>query len=97
MNQLQGLDQAFPTFVSLNPLQDPSAQATEAVYRYEHPTLDTASVKAQRDLSRIQGVNRTWFCGACYERWGSHEDALRTGLSVARRFGADLPWVAGHA
>jgi uncharacterized protein len=92
MNTLQGLDQAFPTFVSLNPLQDPSAPAVEAIYRYEHPTLDIASVEAQRELSRIQGVNRTWFCGACYEKWGSHEDALRTGLNVARRFGSELPW-----
>ena len=96
MNALQGLDHGLPTFVSLNPLHEPSAHALKAVYQYEHPTLDTASVRAQRELTRIQGVNRTWFCGACYERWGSHEDALRTGLTVARRFGADLPWLRDH-
>lgn len=97
MNKLQGLDENFPTFVSLNPLREPSADLMETVFRYEHPTLDTATVTAQQELTRIQGVNRTWFCGACYERWGSHEDALRTGLRVARHFGADLPWSSGNA
>ena len=29
------------------------------------------------------GGGCTWFCGSCYERGGSHEDALRTGLHVA--------------
>ncbi len=97
MNRLQGLDESFPTFVSLNPLRRPSEELVEQVFSYEHPTLDPSTVRAQKDLKHIQGINRTWFCGACYERWGSHEDALRTGLQVARAFGADLPWSHGDA
>ena len=93
MNRLQGLDDDVPTFVSLNPMRLPHADLVERVIRYEHPTLDPATVAAQKECLRIQGVNRTSFCGACYERWGSHEDAIRSGLSVARSFGADLPWV----
>jgi len=93
MNKLQTLDEANPTFVSLNPLREPAGHQLEHVYQYDHPTLDTATVRAQTELRQIQGVNRTWFCGACFERWGSHEDALRTGLTVARRLGGELPWV----
>jgi predicted NAD/FAD-binding protein len=92
MNKLQGIDDRFPTFISLNPLQLPNEGLLERTFRYEHPTLDPATVTAQRELAHIQGKNRAWFCGSCYERGGSHEDALRTGLNVARSFGADLPW-----
>jgi hypothetical protein len=92
MNRLQGIDKRLPTFVSLNPLRRPHDHLIEQSLRYEHPTLDAATVRAQHELSLIQGTNRLWFCGACYERGGSHEDALRSGLHVARSFGVDLPW-----
>ena len=92
MNRLQGIDERFPTFVSLNPFQQPDKRLIERTLQYEHPTLDGRTVKAQSELVRIQGANRTWFCGSCYERGGSHEDALKTGLQVARSFGTDLPW-----
>jgi predicted NAD/FAD-binding protein len=92
MNPLQGLDAALPTFVSLNPFRPPADDLVERVFRYDHPTLDRRTLAGQRALGDIQGVNRTWFCGACYYRWGSHEDALLTGLRVARLFNARLPW-----
>jgi uncharacterized protein len=92
MNKLQGIDDGFPTFISLNPFRPPRESLAEGTFYYEHSTLDSAAIKARRALPLIQGKNRTWFCGACYEGGGSHEDALRTGLQVARAFGADLPW-----
>jgi uncharacterized protein len=92
MNGLHAIDDAFPTFVSLNPHRRPEETQVEQRFRYEHPTLDPATVKGQRDLAHIQGVHRAWFCGSCYERGGSHEDALRTGLRVAEAFGGSLPW-----
>lgn len=92
MNRLQSIDDRFPTFVSLNPLRPPRDDLAERMFHYEHPTLDAATVRARQALPHIQGKNRTWFCGACFERGGSHEDALRTGLQVARAFGVDLPW-----
>ncbi|MGH9200041.1 MAG: NAD(P)/FAD-dependent oxidoreductase [Vicinamibacterales bacterium] len=97
MNRLQGLDENFPTFVSLNPFRPPADDLVERIFHYHHPTLDAATVSGQRSLPQIQGVNRTWFCGAAYYRWGSHEDALCTGLQVARAFGADLPWARRDA
>jgi len=93
MNKLQGIDESVPTFKSLNPICEPEPALLEQRFRYEHPTLDVATVASQRDLPQIQGTSRTWFCGSCFERGGSHEDALRTGLQVARRFGVDVPWL----
>jgi predicted NAD/FAD-binding protein len=93
MNSLQGIDKRFPTFVSLNPFTLPNGMLPRQEFRYEHPTLDPATVKAQRELCSVQGRNHTWFCGSCFEKGGSHEDALRTGLQVARAFGVDLPWL----
>ena len=92
MNTLQSIDDRLPTFVSLNPFRHPQQSLLEETYRYKHPTLDSATVLGQAELAHIQGRNRTWFCGSCYERGGSHEDALRTGLQVARSLGAELPW-----
>lgn len=92
MNALQGVDEQLPTFISLNPLCPPREELEEATFYYEHPTLDAESIRARDGLASIQGRNRVWFCGACYERGGSHEDALRTGLQVARAFGGELPW-----
>lgn len=92
MNRLQAVDDSLPTFVSLNPTHEPAPALTARQYYYDHPTLDVATVTAQRSVGAIQGTNRAWFCGSCFERGGSHEDALRTGLQVARRLGVDLPW-----
>ena len=37
----------------------------------------------------INGVNRTWFCGA-YWGYGFHEDGLKSALAVCRHFGKEL-------
>jgi predicted NAD/FAD-binding protein len=92
MNKLQAIDQRFPTFVSLNRHRLPARDLIEQRFRYDHPTLDPATVKGQRDIAQIQGVARAWFCGSCFERGGSHEDALQTGIRVAEAFGGLVPW-----
>ena len=52
---------------------------------------------AQKELWKIQGARRTWFCGAY---WGSgfHEDGIQAGLAVAEALGGvRRPWsVAGR-
>jgi hypothetical protein len=60
--------------------------------QYAHPQLDAAAVAAQRRLWSLQGVRRTWFCGAWFGT-GFHEDGLQSGLAVAEQLG-DLsrPW-----
>jgi predicted NAD/FAD-binding protein len=59
---------------------------------YEHPLLDAEAQAAQQKLWSLQGVNRTWFCGA-YFGAGFHEDGLQSGLAVAEQLGGvRRPW-----
>jgi len=47
---------------------------------------------AQKELWKIQGTRRTWFCGAY---WGSgfHEDGIQAGLAAAEALGGvRRPW-----
>jgi predicted NAD/FAD-binding protein len=93
MNQLQGIDQDKPLFVSLNPPFEPDAELTFGKYVCEHPQYNAAAFAAQRRLDDIQGRRHTWFCGA-WTGYGFHEDGLRSGLSIAQALGATVPWRA---
>jgi predicted NAD/FAD-binding protein len=64
MNQLQGIDNDKPLFVSLNPPSEPASELTFGKYMCEHPQYNAAAFAAQRRLGEIQGRRHTWFCGA---------------------------------
>ena len=91
MNLLQSIDKRTPLFVTLNPIQEPRADLKIREFIYDHPMFDTAAIRAQGEIGRIQGANRTWFCGA-YMGYGFHEDGLSAGLAVAEAIGAQRPW-----
>jgi predicted NAD/FAD-binding protein len=91
MNAIQGIDEARPLFVSLNPPKPPQDHLTFDRFVFEHPQYDQEALQAQQRLTGIQGVRRTWFCGA-WTRYGFHEDGLVSGLSVAEALGAEIPW-----
>ena len=93
MNSLQRLATSHDYFVSLNPLQEPRAEAMVAEYEYHHPVFDRAALVAQKALHRIQGQSGTWFAGA-WTGYGFHEDGIRSGVEVARALGARVPWSA---
>jgi hypothetical protein len=78
-------------FVSLNPPRPPAAHLTFATIACDHPQFDAEALIAQRRLHLIQGLRNTWYCGA-YSGYGFHEDGLTSGLEVAERLGARLPW-----
>ncbi len=92
MNRLQGLDSNTNYFVSLNPLQEPSAGALIAEMTYHHPVFDTDAMRAQARLSEIQGRDGIWYTGS-YFGYGFHEDALRASVELAERFGIRAPWL----
>lgn len=91
MNRLQKIDDAHPLFVTLNPPSPPDPNRTFAKLSYDHPQFDNAALDAQGAIEALQGQNRTWFAGAWLGH-GFHEDGLASGLRVAKRLGARLPW-----
>jgi len=97
MNRLQGIP-GPDLFVTLNPWREPAPGTVIAEQNFEHPLYDTASLRAQEDIWRLQGARRTWFCGAWLGA-GFHEDGLQAGLAVAERLGGvRRPWrVAGQS
>jgi predicted NAD/FAD-binding protein len=91
MNQLQGIDNDKPLFVSLNPPFEPASELTFGKYICDHPQYNAAAFAAQKRLGEIQGRRHTWFCGA-WTGYGFHEDGLRSALAVAEALGASVPW-----
>ena len=92
MNILQGMDvqslNSQHTFcVTLNRSDNIDPKKILRRFNYAHPVFTASGLVAQRRWSEINGVNRTWFCGA-YWRNGFHEDGVVSGLRVAHELGA---------
>ncbi len=92
MNLLQVLKTQTDYFVTLNPTHPVAPAKTLKRVVFDHPLFDTAAIAAQAALPALQGVNRSWFCGA-YFGSGFHEDGLQSGLAVAEAIsGFRRPW-----
>ena len=92
MNSLQDLPTRENIFVTLNPPEGADIENVAAELDYMHPLFDAAAMNAQQELWSLQGVNRTWFCGAHFGA-GFHEDGLQAGLAVAEQLGnVRRPW-----
>lgn len=89
MNVLQSIQSPEPFVVSLNRDDAIDPQRVIARMSYQHPVYSHATIAAQRQRDRINGQNRTWYCGA-YWGFGFHEDGLRSGVEVANALG--VPW-----
>jgi predicted NAD/FAD-binding protein len=87
MNRLQNIDYSKPVFVTLNPPVPPAPDMTFGHYVYDHPQFDGAALDAQKRLPTIQGVNRTWYCGA-WCGYGFHEDGLQSALKICAQISA---------
>lgn len=92
MNRLQSIDERYPLFVTLNPAQEIPAGRIFDEHDFEHPVFDTKALAAQAELKALQGVNKTWFCGA-YMGHGFHEDGLVSAMYVAAGLKASIPWI----
>lgn len=86
LNRLQRLDEDREYFVSLNPVAEPHPDTVIRRMSYTHPIFTTESVQAQGELDRINGRNRTHFCGAYFGN-GFHEDGFASAVSVAADLG----------
>jgi predicted NAD/FAD-binding protein len=88
-DRLQRLRARQPYLVTLNRTSDLDPALVHARMSYEHPQYDARAVKLQGMIEKMNGRNRTWYCGA-YWGYGFHEDGVVSGLRVARAFGEDL-------
>jgi predicted NAD/FAD-binding protein len=89
MNILQNLSAPEPLCVTLNcgSAIDPAKIIRR--FTYHHPVYTQAALAAQKRADRINGLNRTYFCGA-YWGHGFHEDGVNSTLAVCRHFGKGL-------
>jgi len=89
MNRLQNLAAPVEFCVTLNRDRDIDPARIIKKITYHHPVYRRQAPLAQQRWSEINGVNRTYFCGAY---WGSgfHEDGVASALRVCREFGKTL-------
>lgn len=88
MNILQGIEAPVTFCVTLNATEAIKPEAILGRYQYSHPVFSLASVAAAARWSDINGVNRSWFCGAYWGN-GFHEDGVSSGIKVARALGVE--------
>jgi predicted NAD/FAD-binding protein len=91
MNLLQGIDERYPLFVSLNPKREIPEHLIFDQTDFDHPVFDSAALAAQTRIAGLQGKRGTWFAGA-HLGHGFHEDGLSSAVRVARGLGAVIPW-----
>ncbi len=89
MNLLQNLSTNKNYFVTINPYKKPQNIINETVF--EHPIYSTETLKAQKEVMKIQGLNSTYYCGA-YLGYGFHEDGIQSSAHISKLLGCNLPW-----
>jgi predicted NAD/FAD-binding protein len=89
LNQLQDIPSTTPVLVTLNQDEAIDPELVLARMDYAHPVLDSAAIAAQGRHRDMNGVRRTWFCGA-YWGYGFHEDGVRSAVETCRALGATL-------
>lgn len=92
MNNLQKIATKMPIIVTLNPGREPDKNLLHDEYIFEHPIFDEAAVLAQQEITKIQGRDRIWFCGA-YQRYGFHEDGLSSAFQMVEQMGIKPEWL----
>ena len=90
MNILQALDSTETFCVTLN--RSSAIDPAKILRRlsYQHPLFTRAAVAAQARLPQINGVNRSYFCGA-YWRYGFHEDGVVSAEAALACFAREVP------
>lgn len=86
MNRLQKLKTKRQYFVTLN--RDIPIDESKIIQKidYTHPNYTLKSMATQKDLDKLNNVNRTLFCGS-YFGYGFHEDAVKSALQAVSHLG----------
>jgi len=88
MNILQGLQASQQYCVTLNNTAAIDPDKILRVIDYGHPIFTERAVAAQLRHREIDGVRRTYFCGA-YWRYGFHEDGVVSAMDALQHFEED--------
>lgn len=89
MTRLQHLNTPQDYCVTLNPVRPiPDAHIIRGM-DYAHPLYTFDALDTQTGLPELNGQQHTFYCGS-YFGYGFHEDALRSAVQVAHRFGIEL-------
>jgi predicted NAD/FAD-binding protein len=85
MNLLQGLSTQQTYLVTLN--NSAAIDPGKIIKRlsYDHPVFTQEGIKAQQRQAEINGLRRSYFCGA-YWRYGFHEDGVVSALNALAHF-----------
>ncbi|TLM77735.1 NAD(P)/FAD-dependent oxidoreductase [Microbulbifer harenosus] len=89
MNILQRLKSEHTYCVTLNADSAIDPQKILQRFEYDHPQFSAEGNRAQRRWGEINGVRRTWFCGAYWAN-GFHEDGVVSAMRVARGLGVEF-------
>ena len=85
MNILQNLAARHTFCVTLNRTEAIDPAKVIKRLSYDHPLYTPAGVAAQLRQSEINGVCRSYFCGA-YWRFGFHEDGVVSAQQALQHF-----------
>jgi len=85
MNILQSLAAPVQFLLTLNRSADVDPRRVLGSYVYHHPVYTREAVAAQKRRPEINGVRRTYYCGA-YWRYGFHEDGVNSAVDSLEEF-----------
>ena len=85
LNKLQNLKTSKNYFLTLNPVEQINNNKILKKIDFTHPYFNKENVKLQKDLHKLQGKKRTWFCGS-YFGYGFHEDGIKSSMELFRKF-----------
>jgi len=84
LNKLQNLNADKNYFLTINPIIPVDESKIIKKIEFTHPIYDTQTMNAQENLSELQGINNTFFCGS-YFGYGFHEDGLKSAIDVSNK------------
>ncbi len=85
MNRLQSLPVARPIIVSVDPVMPIREELIHVERHYMHPVFTRDAMRAQLRKAQVDGVDRTYFCGA-YWGFGFHEDGFSSAADAVSAF-----------
>jgi predicted NAD/FAD-binding protein len=89
MNVLQSIEAPVRFLVTLNHRRAIDEKRILGTFAYHHPVYLPRGVAAQKRHRELDGVRRTYFCGA-YWRSGFHEDGVVSAQAALAHFEEDL-------